>query len=442
MAHPSEHTDYQKRLEIGERSTRGESDQAIAQAMNLSIWTVRKWRRIYQVQGKSGLVTQMGRPCRGALSTYSPVLQVEVEQLRLRHPGWGAKTIQIELNNAGKGSCETIPSRSRIAAFLKEKKLTRPYERSGGVKNPHRQGASQPHEEWQLDAQGRQPVDGLGQVCVINISDVVSRLKTASYPYLGSLGMDCEDYQLVLRWAFLHYGLPQRISLDHDSVFHDNTSRSPFPTRLHQWLIALGIQVVFGRKGKPTDHGIIERTHQTLTRQAIQGQCWVTQKALWSGLDQRRDFLNARYPCRSLNARPPLSAYPQAAHSGRNYRPEWEEDLLDLTPVYQLLATGRWFRYTNLHGEFWLGMQRYNAGRRCAKTIMEVTFDAEALEFIACQAGTENIRRFPAKALTKANLMGELSPILKMPSFQLALPFSRPIWRQMMLASGLKGTTL
>jgi hypothetical protein len=101
-----------------------------------------------------------------------------------------------------------------------------------------------------------------------------------------------------------------------------------------------------------------------------------------------------------------------------------------------------WFRYTNLHGEFWLGMQRYNAGRRCAKTIMEITFDAEALEFIACQVKSKDIHRFPAKALTKVDLIGELSPILKMPSFQLALPFSRPVWRQVFLANSLTDTTL
>jgi hypothetical protein len=293
-----------------------------------------------------------------------------------------------------------------------------------------------------MDAQGRQQVDGLGKVCVINISDVVSRMKTASYPYLGGLGMDCEDYQLVLRWAFLQHGLPHRISLDHDSVFHDNTSRSPFPTRLHLWLIALGVEVVFVRKGRPTDHGIIERMHQTMTRQTIQGQSWASQKALWIGLDQRREFLNTRYPSRSHQERPPLTAYPQGAHSDQCYRPEWEEDLLDLTPVYQLLATGRWFRYTNLHGEFCLGMQRYNASRNYKKTWLEITFDGHSRELIAGPVDNDYRQRYPIKALTKTDLMGELSPILKLPSFQLALPFGSQSWRQMLLAGGLSGMTL
>jgi hypothetical protein len=76
--------------------------------------------------------------------------------------------------------------------------------------------------------------------------------------------------------AFLTYGLPLRLSLDHDTVFFDNTTPSPFPTRLHLWLLALNIEVVFTGVRRPTDHASIERTHQTMTapdaRRAILAQ--------------------------------------------------------------------------------------------------------------------------------------------------------------------------
>ena len=72
----------------------------------------------------------------------------------------------------------------------------------------------------------------------------------------------------MLRRAFLTTGLPRRITFDHGTVFYDNTSPSPFPTRLHLWLLALGIDVCFTRKRCPTDHAKIERTHQTMTLQA------------------------------------------------------------------------------------------------------------------------------------------------------------------------------
>ncbi len=140
----------------------------------------------------------------------------------------------------------------------------------------------------------------------------------------------------MLRRAFLTTGLPRRISLDHGMVFYDNTSPSPFPTRLHLWLLALGIDVCFTRKRCPTDHAKIERTHQTMTLQALLGQRWPDQTALWVGLDARRAMLNQHITSWVLQGHAPLQAYPEAAHSGRFYRPEWEAEMLDLARVFVL----------------------------------------------------------------------------------------------------------
>jgi hypothetical protein len=66
-------------------------------------------------------------------------------------------------------------------------------------------------------------------------------------------------------------------------------------------------------------------------------------------------MLNAHIPCRTLGGQSPLQAYPQAGHSGRFYRPEWEAALLDLNRVYSYLATGRWFRRVAQSGSVALG---------------------------------------------------------------------------------------
>ena len=87
--------------------------------------------------------------------------------------------------------------------------------------------------EWQMDAQGIMRVEGVGKVSLISIVDVVSRLKAESYPSLETTNPALPDYQLSLRRAFLTYGLPETLTLDHGTVFYDNTTPSPFPTRLH-----------------------------------------------------------------------------------------------------------------------------------------------------------------------------------------------------------------
>ena len=122
-------------------------------------------------------------------------------------------------------------------------------------------------------------VDGVGKVSLINLLDVTSRLKAESYPSLETTNPALPDYQLTLRRAFLTYGLPEILTLDHGTVFYDNTTPSPFPTRLHLWLLALGVQVRFIRKRCPTDHAVIERTHQTMTAQALLGQTYPSHAA-------------------------------------------------------------------------------------------------------------------------------------------------------------------
>lgn len=432
---------YEERWACAQAAQTGITDRQQAQATGWSVAAVRKWRRAYQQRGAAGLAPVMGRPARGALSAFPARVRQELSRLRAAHPGWGPLTLLEELRQQPALAGEALPSRARIAAYLQAQGLARRYQRHNEMPAPSPPRACQPHDEWEMDAQGRQPVAELGLVSIVNLADVVSHLKTGSYAHLWQRGLSGADYQLDLRCSFLHFGLPLRISLDHESAFYDNTSLSPFPTRLILWLVALGVAVVFIQKAPPLAHAQIERGHQTISAQAVTGQDWADLGALGHGLDQRCRFLNTRYPSRSLGGHAPLEVFPEAGHSGRAYRPEWEEQLLDLHRMDTFLAQGRWFRETNLHGEFWLGMQRYNVGRAGAYTTQELTFDPLPREFIAKTVGTDHIQRFVAKGLSKMDLMGELFPLTHFPTYQLALPLTREDGRRTTLAGMLTGTT-
>ena len=82
-------------------------------------------------------------------------------------------------------------------------------------------------------------VKGVGKVSLNTIVDVIGRLKAERYPSLETTNPALSDYQLSLRRAFLTYGFPQVLTLDHGTVFYNNTTTSPFPTRLHLWLLPL-----------------------------------------------------------------------------------------------------------------------------------------------------------------------------------------------------------
>ncbi len=82
-------TTFQERLDITERAAAGQSYPEIAAALGCPVWTVRKWRRRGQQQGRTGLNSQMGRPTTGLLSTLPTGMREAILHLRRTHPGWG-----------------------------------------------------------------------------------------------------------------------------------------------------------------------------------------------------------------------------------------------------------------------------------------------------------------------------------------------------------------
>ena len=442
MVRRGQKTTFEERMEIGERWEAGQTDPEIAAVMGRPVPTVRKWRRKYQREGRMGLVSRMGRPPTGALGQFALEMRDAVWQMRKRCPGWGPVTIRTELEDDRRFDGMKLPDRSRIAAFLKQENLTRKYERHSELPQPHAAEPERAHEEWEMDAQGVVKVPDLGSVSIININDLFSRVKVDSFPCLNTSHPNTLDYQVVLRRAFFHYGLPERVSLDHDSVFCDNTSVSPYPSTLHLWLIALGVVVRFIEQKPPAEHSVIERAHQTINQQAVAGQTFDDGAALQQSLSDRLDFLNHRFPSRSLGGQPPLLACPEAEHSGRFYRLEWEADMLDMQQVYEYLAKGRWFRRTSSQGQFSLGSHRYNVGKDLSDQTLVITFDSQSRELKCLSEDGNQEIRLAVQGLTTTALMGELSPLLVLPAYQLALPFSRSTWREMMLCNDLTGTTL
>ena len=80
-------TTFEIRLEIGEQAADGLNDSQIASVVGCSVWTVRKWRRRSQSQGRIGLTSHMGRPVRGPCSSFPSEVKERLLRLRKLHPG-------------------------------------------------------------------------------------------------------------------------------------------------------------------------------------------------------------------------------------------------------------------------------------------------------------------------------------------------------------------
>lgn len=426
MSQKGRTTTLEERVTIAERVHAGQSSPEIAEALGRPLPTVRKWRQRYLREGRAGLSSQMGRPAVGALATTSAEMKAALLELREKHPGWGAQTLRLEIAKDVRFTDLPIPSRARIAAYLKEQQKVRKYERHQDMPEPENQPVQRPHQEWELDAQGVTTVTGLGKVSFINLLDVCSHVSVDSHACPHVRHPKSQEYQRVLRRAFIRYGLPEQISLDHDSAFYDNKSASPFPSVIHLWLIGLGVEVRFIRKRPPLEHSRIERHHQTIAGQAFEGQTFADVSALQSSLQARMLFLNREYPTRALEGQPPLQAFPQARHSGRLYSPSAEEPMLDLLRIYEYLQSGRWFRQISSVGIFFLGGYGYNATYRFAEQTVEITFDGTTRKLICLPEKSRATFQIDIQGLTKAALMGNASALPGYSAFQLALPFAYP----------------
>ena len=417
-----------ERIDILESSEAGEETWRISRRLGWRKSTIRKWRNRGRQLGRVGLVSPMGRPERGALSSFPEEVLTTLLRWRREHPGWGPVTLGKELEQHPAFRGQKLPGPASIGCFLKERGLTKQYDRHQELPKEEKP-IGLPHEVWEMDAQGYRFIADVGQVALINLNDRGSHLRLMSYPcWLGDKQVERHantgDYQTALRLAFVDWGLPQALQVDHESVFYDNKTKSPFPTPLHLWLVALGITLHFGRHGQATDQGMTERSHQLWTGQVIQGVTFANWQSLYEALYQRRDFLNAILPCSSLDNQPPLVAYPQAHHSGRPYRLEWEAELLDLNRIEAYLGRGRWFRWVANNGIISLGGTIYYVGRQWKQQQIEVTFDPDTRQFCCFDAAGQLLKSCLLRGISIESLMGDVFPLIHFPVFQLVLPFS------------------
>lgn len=368
----------------------------------------------------------MGRPEGGCLSTFNAVVIEQIKSWRIQHPGWGPKTLYHELVNDRRFAGLPLPKPSTIAILLKQADLARCYSKHHSMPIEPRTSPGKAHDLWELDAQGGFQFDPIGPMTKINIKDVYSLAYCMAFPNRKKHLTDHSkrsDYQCALRLAFIEFGLPKGIQTDHESIFYENKSKSPFPTVLHLWLISLGISQVFSRIHQPTDQAHVERMHQTIENQAIRGMSYPNWEAFFDYCQHRRRILNQTYPCSSLKDRAPLQAFPQAKHSGRFYQIQGEEQMMDLDPVYAFLAKGQWFRWIarGSHTAS-LGGYKYYIPRCNRRTQVKITFDPEFQQLIFHDDKELVLAKRPIKGITKPALMG--NPYWKISNVQLELPFS------------------
>jgi ribosome modulation factor len=358
-----------------------------------------------------------GRPRTGVMGSFESTIRDKVDSYRPDpRSGWGALTIQVELGQESALQGYKQPSRSTIAAYLKSRNKVRTYGEKRVSTTVPCYPAAAAHDLWQLDAEGNREVNALGTSCMLNLKDSFSKAYVGSLPLVFEKPRNhpkAKHYQYLLRLAFLEFGMNKRLQTDHESVFFDNKSSSPFPTSLHLWLIGLGIELCYTPSGKPQKQGMVERAHQTMYQQVIAGQTFDNYEQLFSRCQQRRNRLNHLIPSASTQKLPPLVACPNAVKSPRHYQVDMEEKIFDLDNIKNYLRQQKWFRSVSKDKTVSLGGWVYYLPKAIPKMQVEIRFNYRMSTFIFIDANKTKVNSRPAQGLTFKELAGNLEEFIR-----------------------------
>ncbi|GIV31078.1 MAG: hypothetical protein KatS3mg029_0429 [Saprospiraceae bacterium] len=350
----------------------------------------------------------MGRPPSGALGTFDVTLRNKIEQLRRDNEGWGAQTILLELEEEFGYPKEKLPSVSSVNRFLKQQGFIPPKEPKGSFPSKPCGKPKAVHELWEMDAQGATEVKGIGYQAMINIKDGLSKKHCMAFSVVvknRNSQPATQFYKMALRLAFTENGMPEKVQVDRDSVFFENTSRSPFPSRVHLWLTGLDVDLCFIEKRPPAQQATVERSHQTMERQAFRGKTFDCWQSFFQHCQKRRQRMNEKFPSRSHGQKAPLQAFPEAVHSGRHYSVEQEHSLLDVQRIYTLLSKGKWFRVVSSRKMICLGGHRYRIEAAVPRSQLQITFCNESNLLIFRNDEDLVIDRQPLKGVSVEELM-------------------------------------
>lgn len=386
----------------------------IAEQLGITLRAARKWGQAIKRGGL--LEPPMGRPKRGVFGTFSPQVSKSIDKMRPGAEGWGAKTLRVELEQDPSLSGQKLPSVRSIDNYLKAQKRVRANWHAEPLPSEPVVPSSGPHDVWQLDAEGNKRVKGVGVVSMVNIGDTFTKTYVGSYPVQlgGNFNhLTKEHYQFVLRLSFREFGLCNRLQLDHESIFYDNTCTTPYPTPFHLWLLGLGVPPAFTPKAKPFKQGGVERKHRTMHQQVCAGREFRGHAELFAMCQQRRKRLNNDIPCRTLGNSPPLKRFPEAARSSRPYLADTEDELFDVKRIYDYLETGHWNRTVVSNKSFSLGSQQYYLNQAAPNSTLLVKFDPGTKMFACSDANGKLLGTVQPKGISFKELCGDLQAFIR-----------------------------
>jgi len=321
----------EQRVSFVVTASRGErSFTALCQEFGVSRPTGYLWLSRYRQTGLAGIAERSRRPARSPERTAAEV-EAQVVELRQRYPDWGARKLQVLLQQRGldlaRSTIHRILLRHGLVQHLIHGMATQRFER----------GAA--NELWQMDFKG--PLCAAERVGPLSVLDDHSRYLVVLQKVADNRGEVVREH---LQGAFEECGLPEGMLMDHGIPWWSAQSPQGI-TKLSLWLMKQGIALHWGRIRHPQTQGKVERFHgelkRALERRPPHGE-------LQSWLDEFRWEHNHVRPHEALGMQTPVTRWRK---SDRRY---------EATPRAWEYPTGSWVLKVDsdgkikLKGRHWL----------------------------------------------------------------------------------------
>lgn len=293
------------------------SVEEVATMFGVTAPTVRLWRGRYREFGRNGLHDRSRRPHSSPDRTPE-----EIEQLIIAdRKAWGFGSKKIRRRLADKYPELELPARSTIDDILSRNGLVDRQKRNRRLDRAPfmtRYEAKEPGELLTADHKGEFRLQN-GVYCYpLTLKDRVSHCVVACDALTStSFAETWPCIERVLR----EHGRPDAFQSDNGPPFGNPNGRF---SRLSVRLMALDIQPVFGRPGRPQDNGSHERMHRELKAFATRPAA-ASSAAQQKRFDEFRHMYNVERPHEAIDMQRPASIYTggRREYPKRKLKPEY-----------------------------------------------------------------------------------------------------------------------
>lgn len=274
----------------------------VADRLGVSRQTVHAWLARYEAGGLAGLADRSRRPA-SCPHQIAPELEARICELRRQHPGWGPRRIEHQLGREGH---DPVPSRSSIYRCLRRHRLIELRRRRRRRDEFRRWERDRPMELWQMDVMGGVALhDGSEAKIVTGIDDHSRFCVAAGVVARATSKAVCA----VLTGSLERYGIPDEILTDNGKVFTGRYGPHPTEVAFDRILREHGISHRHTAPRSPTTTGKIERFHQSLRREFLDGKVFADLQRAQRELDRWIADYNTARPHQALEMATPAERF-------------------------------------------------------------------------------------------------------------------------------------